>query len=51
MPAKGALIREECQVQGTSPICDFRFTEGKMKVFEDPSNTQFGRAKVGSMSP
>lgn len=37
MPAKGEPIGEECQVQDTSPICDLRFTEGKMKVFEDPA--------------
>lgn len=51
MPAKGEPIGEECQVQDTSPICDLRFTERKMKAFEDPSNTQFGRVKIGSMSP
>lgn len=48
MPAKGEPIGEECQVHDTSPVCDLRFTEGKMKAFQD-SHTQFGRAKIGSM--
>lgn len=51
MPAKGELIGEECQLQDTFPICDLRFTEGKMKVFEDSANTHFGRTKIGSKPP